>query len=71
MERQTAEIEATLRTAESNREFRLWLNIETNGATQATSDPIGFWKDPSRILLASYGATAQSFFAARSPAMRA
>jgi predicted ATPase len=56
-ERQTAEIEATLRTAESNREFRLWLTIDANGATQATSDPIGFWKDPSRILLASYGAT--------------
>ncbi len=56
-DRQTAEIEATLRTAESNREYRLWLKIDTNGATQATSDPIGFWKDPSRFLLASYGAT--------------
>lgn len=56
-ERQTAEIEATLRTVGSNREFRLWLKIDANGETQATSDPIGFWKTPSRFLLASYGAT--------------
>ena len=56
-ERQTAEIEATLRTVGSNREFRLWLRIDANGETQATSDPIGFWKAPSRFLLASYGAS--------------
>jgi hypothetical protein len=56
-ERQTAEIEVTLRTAGSNREFRLWLKIDANGETQAMSDPIGFWKTPSRFLLASYGAT--------------
>jgi hypothetical protein len=35
----------------------LWLKIEADGKTLATSDPAGFWNVPRRYVLASYGAT--------------